>query len=254
MSISRILLVDDDESALRLFCRLLQDHTQAEIEFTKHPAQGLRMATDNFYDICLLDITMHYHGSPFGGLDLYKQLAGKYGSNSLLAYSQYVSDDLLQRYGTSFNFIEQGSSPMAFAKELCDFMVRLRSKQTCFIAMPFDKSYDQLYRVIRDSVRLSHYIPIRLDAIPFTKSIVEKMFEEIRNSKIVVFVATDQNPNAFYECGYSIALGKETVTITDYHKNLPFDIRDRNALAYGRSAASLQDALVRRLKSLSSGR
>ena len=81
-------------------------------------------------------------------------------------------------------------------------------------------------------------------------SSVEKMLQEINDAKVIVFVATDRNPNAFYECGYSVALGREVVTITDYHKNLPFDIRDRNAIAYGRSVGSLTSKLIDRLQKL----
>lgn len=94
------------------------------------------------------------------------------------------------------------------------------------------------------------YKSVRVDQQHFTRSIVEKIFDQIHNAKLVVFVATNKNPNAFYECGYAVALEKEVVTLTDLHKNLPFDIRDRNAIAYGKSLARLTSELKTRLSSL----
>ena len=65
-----------------------------------------------------------------------------------------------------------------------------------------------------------------------------------------MFLATDQNPNAFYECGYSVALNKEVITLTDKFENLPFDIRNRNAIAYGDDLTHLLKELTIKLANL----
>ena len=66
----------------------------------------------------------------------------------------------------------------------------------------------------------------------------------------MIVVATGRNPNVFYEAGYAVALGKEVVTITDEYGQLPFDIRDRNAIAYGNDSDSVRDRLESKLAKL----
>lgn len=250
-TINSILIVDDDEDALRLHVKLMSEKTDAVIIATKHPPHALRLARDKFFDVCLIDITMNFNGSPFGGIDLHNLLRARYGAHSLLAYSQYITDDLLERYQCKFQFIEKSTDPMKFICDTQKTMVKLREQQTCFVAMPFSKNYSTLYECIKRGIQDADYLPIRLDFVPFTKSIIAKMFEEIHDAKVIVFVATDRNPNAFYECGYSVALDKEVITITDSHKNLPFDIRDRNAIAYGKDIKYLAGKLTERLRKLS---
>lgn len=72
--------------------------------------------------------------------------------------------------------------------------------------------------------------------------------DEIRKAKFVILVASDRNPNVFYEAGFSVALAKEVISVTDRFQDLPFDIRDRNTLAYGDDAESLRVALSQRLR------
>jgi CheY-like chemotaxis protein len=245
-----VLIVDDDDDALRLQKKMLERKMDASITVTKHPSQALKWARENFYDFCLLDITMPFNGNPFGGIDLHNLLRARYGAHSLLAYSHYITDDLLKMYQCSFNFLEKSADLNKFIRDINEKMLNLRQQQTCFVAMPFEDSYDVLYESIKQAIEVAHYVPVRLDRLPFTKSIVEKMNQEINNSKVVVFVSTGKNPNAFYECGYSVALAKEVITITDYYKNLPFDIRDRNAIAYGSDVSSVVSILADRLRRL----
>ena len=129
-------------------------------------------------------------------------------------------------------------------------MTSMRKQQSCFVAMPFDQSYDSIYSQIRRCISSLSYQSIRVDHQTFTKSIVEKIFEEISDSKVVIFLANDKNPNAYYECGYAIALGKEVLMVTDHYSNLPFDIRDRNAISYGSDLKKLERELSRRLSNL----
>jgi nucleoside 2-deoxyribosyltransferase len=126
----------------------------------------------------------------------------------------------------------------------------MRQRQSCFIAMPFDQKYDPIFHSSKECVEQRDYRCVRVDQQHFTRSIVEQIFAEIRNAKLVLFLATDQNPNAFYECGYSVALSKEVITLTDVYENLPFDVRDRNAIAYSEDMGKLKDALLDKLTNL----
>jgi nucleoside 2-deoxyribosyltransferase len=87
-------------------------------------------------------------------------------------------------------------------------------------------------------------------SFPATRSIIDKMFDEIKKSKFVIFVATGHNPNVFFEAGYAVAMNKEVITIADALDRLPFDVRDRRAIVYGADPTSLSDSLSEMLGSL----
>lgn len=248
--VQSILLVDDDVSALELYEHLIQQKRKTRIATAKIPGVALKMAQSHFYDMILIDVTMNYNGTPFGGFELYKNLVGRYGDASLMLYSQYVNEDLLSQYGYDFNFFEKGDNELEFVGKVLARCDVLRKEQSCFVAMPFHRSYDPIYQVIRDCVKTASYRSVRVDEQAFNKSIVAKIFEEIHKAKLVIVLATDQNPNVFYECGYAVALNKEVITLTDVFASLPFDIRDRNAIAYGKSLTLLRTQLVRKLNML----
>lgn len=245
-----ILLVDDDKNALELYSELLSQRLSHKITTSQYPTQAIGLARERLFDIVIIDVTIDYHGSPFGGLDLYKQLLPRYGNSSLLAYSQYITDDLLKRYHYAFNFIEKTTDVISFVEKVRARVHELREEQTCFVAMPFDGAYNRIFQAIKSSIEAARYRCVRIDKQTFTSSIVAKIFNEIHRSKLVIFVATDRNPNAFYECGYAVALNKEVVTVTDSYDNLPFDIRDRSSIAYNDTLQDLQAVLTRRLLKL----
>jgi CheY-like chemotaxis protein len=250
VTLKSTLLVDDDEDALELYAHLLKQKLKTHVVKTKYPGIALRLASEQFFDMILIDVTMDYKGTPFGGLELYKSLLGRYGSSSLIAYSQLVNDDLLKQYEYDFNFIERGTNPLKFIDGIVAAMQSFRKAQSCFIAMPFDKNYGRLFRTLRECIEAANFQCVRVDQQSFNKSIVEKIFTEIHNAKLVAFLATDQNPNAFYECGFAVALNKEVITLTDFYKNMPFDIRDRNAIAYGKDLGKLKREFLAKLLNL----
>lgn len=248
--IKSVLIVDDEKDSLDVYSELLSKSLKAEIVSCQFPTQALIQANQKLYDIILIDVTIDYLGNSFGGLDLYKQLLPRYGKHSLIAYSQYITDDLLKRYNYDFNFFEKHNNVVKFVSTICKKMESLRKNQSCFIAMPFSEKYDDIFKVLENCSQKSFYKCIRVDSQTFTKSIIDKIFEEISDSKIVIFVSNDKNPNAFYECGYSVALDKEVITITDHYSSLPFDIRDRNAIAYGNDFGKLEQEVMLKLSNL----
>src|SRR5262249_8386265 len=162
----------------------------------------------------IIDVTMEYNGSPFGGLELYKALFGRYGADSLLVYSKFITEELLKRYGHPFNFVEIGEDTLGFARELARRITALRARQRCFVAIPFGKNYEPIWRVIRNAVKSAFYEPVRLDRATFNDSIIQRIFQELREAKVVLCVAVSRNANVFYEAGFAHALGKEVITIT----------------------------------------
>jgi CheY-like chemotaxis protein len=247
MTIRTVLILDDEQANLDLITHLLKPHIAADFVCTRYPSRAIQLAHEHCFDVLLLDVTINYRGTPYGGLEVYKALDVRYGQSSILAYSQYIEDDLLERYGLQLNFSERDANVLRWAEKLTLELRQLRSRQTCFVAMPFGSVFEPLYTVIKSRVELAGYQCVRVDKQVFTKSIVDKIFEEIRKAKLVVFVATSQNPNVFYEAGYAMALDKEIIAITDDYSNLPFDIRDRSTLRYGSDVNSLEMPLQEKL-------
>lgn len=250
-SINSVLILDDDEDSLEMLEELLEEKIQAEIVTTKLPRQALQLAEKNFFDMVLIDVTLPYNGHVHGGLEVYQTLVPRYGESSLIAYSQVIKDELLKQYDRChFNFVDKSTNPLKFAKDITKRMNTLRKRQCCFVAVPFDDQYNEVYKIIKRCVNNATYRSVRIDEQNFTKSIAKKIFEEITNSKMVIFFATGHNPNVFYECGFADALGKEIITLVDHFENLPFDVRDRNSIAYGESLSRLESSLTSRLLNL----
>lgn len=143
-NLKSVLLVDDEEAALDLARHFFAAKIKGKILTTKYPTQALQLAHRHFFDMVVLDVTINYNGTPFGGLELYKSLLPRYGSASLIAYSQYITDDLLRQYNYNFNFIDRHANHIKFIDELYEKMVTLRAQQTCFIAMPFSNDFEEI--------------------------------------------------------------------------------------------------------------
>lgn len=245
-----ILLVDDNQESLDIYSDLLRKKTNAHVMCSRHPSAAIRLAEKHFYDIILIDVTITFNDTQFGGLEVYKKLKARYGDSSLIVYSQFITDELLRQYDYEFNFIENREDSKEFIDECIKMMIALRKRQSCFVAMPYSSAYDGVFATIKKSIGVANYRCVRADERQFTKSIVQKIFSEIESAKLIIFLATDQNPNAFYECGFSVALNKEVITLTDKYDNLPFDIRDRNAIEYSDNFSQLLKKLNARLVSL----
>lgn len=246
-----VLILDDEQANIDMLTLIMKTKfATSKIVGTRYPTQAKLLAEAHCFDMILLDVTLEYNGSPFGGLEIYAELANRYGTSSLLAYSSYITDDLLKKYHFPFNFIERSPDGAKWIETIQTTLTGLRASQSCFVVMPFDRKHDPLFKIISDCVEKAGYRCLRIDRQVFTKSIVQKIFDEIKAAKLIIFVATDQNPNVYFEAGYAIALGKEVVSLTDSFANLPFDIRDRNAICYEPDLTTLDDLLSKRLAGL----
>lgn len=245
-----LLVVDDDSVFLRLMSRHLAGRLVTRIRTTAFPSEALQLAHQHLFDFVVVDVTMSYHGQPYGGLELCRSLSARYGPASLIAYSQLITDDLVRTYGYEVSFLEKGHEISTFASRLITRMRKARRQQRCFVAMPFNRSLAPLWRTIARAIRKAGFLPVRMDEQVFTADIVERLFREIREAKVVVFVSTGRNANVFFEAGFASALRKEVVTLSDDFDSLPFDVRNNNAIEYGGGLAQLEKRLTRRLHDL----
>ena len=246
-----ILLVEDEANHLELYKTLLyRQLTTSRIEVASTVEGGFDVAGQRLFDIVLIDVTMPYRGSPYGGLHLYEQLLGRYGADSLVVYSNYTTEALvLREFPYLANFIEVKGDYIGFTKSVAAHAAKLRKRQRCFVAMPFGKNYEPIWRAVSSSLKL-FFKPVRIDRRSFTGSIIDRILRELREAKLVLLVTIDKNPNVFYEAGFAQAMGKEIVTVTDEYSALPFDIKGNNAIAYKGDLKKLERLLSSKLRQL----
>jgi hypothetical protein len=151
-------------------------------------------------------------------------------------------EDLMQKFKISpeerFILLATPIDPELLSA-LCIKLIKRCLKPRCFIAMKIEgHPLTNAFETIRSAVDKKGYIPIRVDQESFTGSIVEAIWETIRNSEIIIADITGFNPNVFYELGISHALNKRTI-ITIFNSDgivpddIPFDIKVERVLPYG---------------------
>ncbi|MGE4130789.1 MAG: hypothetical protein AB7F86_04080 [Bdellovibrionales bacterium] len=104
---------------------------------------------------------------------------------------------------------------------------------TCFVLMPFgewfDKYYEELYK---PAIREAGFEPVRADSLFNTGSVMEQIWDQISNAKILLVELTGKNPNVFYELGLSHASRKPVVFVTSDMNDVPFDLRHLRIVKY----------------------
>jgi len=119
-----------------------------------------------------------------------------------------------------------------------------------FAVMPFTKEFDDVYILgIRDVVESLGLIVERADDIEHNEQILDVIHDRICNTDILVADTTYQNPNVFYEVGYSHASGTATILISRVGQDIPFDLKAMNHIFY-ETIVDLRDRLAKRIEAI----
>jgi len=112
----------------------------------------------------------------------------------------------------------------------------------CFVIMPFDQEFDDVYVSIKASVQRAASSKgcrcFRLDESRPAGRITDRLVQELQSATLCIADLTGNKPNVMWEVGYAMALGRPTIVITQHLQELPFDIRDMQSLQYDRSRLS----------------
>jgi hypothetical protein len=113
------------------------------------------------------------------------------------------------------------------------------SKPSAFVVMQFSREYNELFdEVIKPVTEGFGYECIRADETYTSTPILNDIIQSIKDSSVVVAEITPDNPNVFYEIGYSHAIGKPTILLCDKTRgSLPFDISGFRTLFYENTIA-----------------
>jgi len=120
-----------------------------------------------------------------------------------------------------------------------------------FVLMPFSEDLEDVYYLgITETASRLNYTCERVDQMEFVGPILDKIYDSIRNSKIIIAEVSSQNVNVYYELGYANALNKHVILITRDIKLAPFDVINFNHIIY-KSIRDLREKLTKRLTALS---
>jgi hypothetical protein len=120
------------------------------------------------------------------------------------------------------------------------FDITIDAKQPkIFIVMQFSQEYNELYSdVIQPVVKEFGFECIRGDEFYSGTPILKDIIDSISTCVAIIAEITPDNPNVFYEIGYSHAIGKPTILLCDrVRSKLPFDLSGFRTLFYENTIA-----------------
>lgn len=125
-----------------------------------------------------------------------------------------------------------------------------RTNKQVFVIMPFNKKFNDVYNLgIKSTLEKAKFTCIRADENIEDERIFENIIESIKNADIMIADITGNNPNVFYELGYSHAINKKVILITQDRKNTPFDIYGIRSIEYKPDdITSLSNEILRIIK------
>lgn len=124
-----------------------------------------------------------------------------------------------------------------------------------FVVMQFSKEYNELFiDVIKPICEQAGFDCVRADEFYTSTPIIKDVIESIQNSNAIIAEITPDNPNVFYEIGYSHAINKPTILLCDRKRDkLPFDISSFRTLFYENTIAGkkkVEESLKEYLKNI----
>jgi hypothetical protein len=128
-------------------------------------------------------------------------------------------------------------------------MTTTKPKKFCFVLMPFDSEFEDIYKLgIKQSCIDAGAYCERVDEQIFNESILDRIYNQISKADIVIADMTNRNPNVFYEVGYAHALGKTTILLTKNSDDIPFDLKHYPHIIYNNKIGKLKEDLTQRVR------
>ncbi len=100
---------------------------------------------------------------------------------------------------------------------------------------------------MRDVAEKLGLVVERADDIQHNEGILDVILDRFSTCDVVVADTTRQNPNMFYELGYSHGLEKATVLTARKGQEIPFDLSRTNHISYD-TLVDLRTRLEKRLR------
>lgn len=115
-------------------------------------------------------------------------------------------------------------------------------KASCFVLMPFDKQFDDVYQILGQTLQSPELNLICRRADDFRgPNMLETILRNIAQSEYIIADVTGSNPNVFYELGiaHCIKDAEKVVMLAQSIDYVPFDLRQLRCIIYEQSHSGL---------------
>ena len=103
----------------------------------------------------------------------------------------------------------------------------------CFILIPFKPAFLRIFEdYIKPILKTKFSKIIKADDIYAPNPIIEDIWIQINQARLIIADVTGKNPNVFYELGIAHTLGKDVIIITQNKDDIPFDIQHIRYIYY----------------------
>jgi hypothetical protein len=110
---------------------------------------------------------------------------------------------------------------------------------TCFVLMPFTGYINEYYGLIyKPAIEATKLRPTRADDLFRPSTIVNDIWTNVRNAKLLLADLTGKNANVFYELGLAHAIGKPVIMVAESMDDIPFDLRALRIILYDKNIPS----------------
>ncbi len=124
----------------------------------------------------------------------------------------------------------------------------MNEKPFAFVLMPFAQKYNDIYKLgIKEAAKQTGFHAERVDEQIYTENMLDRIYNQIDASDVIIADMSERNPNVFYELGYADAKNKTCILLTSESKDIPFDLLHRRHIIYNNSITRLKEALSENL-------
>jgi hypothetical protein len=107
---------------------------------------------------------------------------------------------------------------------------------TAFVISPFGEPFDTYFaHILKPALEDSGLYAVRGDSLYRPTTIVDDIWQGIRDAKLLIAELTGRNPNVFYELGLAHAISKPVILLSESIEDVPFDLRSIRVLLYDKN-------------------
>ena len=130
-------------------------------------------------------------------------------------------------------------------------------KNTCLALLPSNEHGNKSYtELVLDVVNNLEMECVQAEEIFDSNSVLEKIWNQINRSEIIIADLTDRDPDVFYLAGLAYGLKKKSIFISQRNEDVPFDLKKGSCLIYslnsysdGKSAKEKLDRIFKEMSS-----
>lgn len=112
------------------------------------------------------------------------------------------------------------------------------------VLMPFNEAYTDVYELGIKGAAIDRGIQVeRIDEQLYQENILDRIYRQIDLADLIIAEMTGRNPNVFYEVGYAHAKNKLNLLLTSDAADIPFDLKHKRHIVYGKSITTLRREL-----------